>query len=105
MDTTKNCYLFSIVVKNKTTNKGAPVAFFITNAEFTNIIQEWLTWVKNLHELKVKSIMIDCSAAEIAAIKEAFGSQVSILLCHWHIQRAWEKNMKTMVRKITPLLF
>ncbi|KAL9536645.1 hypothetical protein MBANPS3_012486 [Mucor bainieri] len=35
--------------------------------------------------------MIDCSATEITAIKNVFGNDdVSILLCHWHIKRAWE---------------
>ncbi|CEP08726.1 hypothetical protein, partial, partial [Parasitella parasitica] len=37
--------------------------------------------------------MIDCSPTEIAAIKEVFPS-VDILLCHWHIKRAWEAHIR-----------
>jgi hypothetical protein len=38
--------------------------------------------------------MINCSATEISAIEEVFGSDVSILLCHWHIKRVWENHLK-----------
>jgi hypothetical protein len=42
--------------------------------------------------------MIDCSKAEIGAIREAFGQNVSVLLCHWHIKRAWEKKIKSDIK-------
>jgi hypothetical protein len=42
--------------------------------------------------------MIDCSKAEIGAIRETFGNDVSVLLCHWHIKRAWEKKIKSEIR-------
>lgn len=40
--------------------------------------------------------MIDCSQTEISAISEAF-PEVNISLCHWHIKRAWETNIKKQV--------
>lgn len=61
---------------------------------------KWLTWVKNTKQLKVKRIMVDCSATEIGAIKAVFGDEMNILLCHWHIWRAWDKNMKKEVKII-----
>jgi hypothetical protein len=42
--------------------------------------------------------MIDCSPAEIAAIKEVFPT-TNILLCHWHIKRTWETHIKKDVSK------
>jgi gluconate kinase len=74
------------------TNKGVPVCFFITNREYTNVIADWLTWIKESITSRPKRIMIDCSA-----IKQVFRDEVHILLCHWHIKRAWEKHIKTDV--------
>ncbi|KAL9540247.1 hypothetical protein MBANPS3_009795 [Mucor bainieri] len=43
--------------------------------------------------------MINCSATEVAAIKKVFeNDDVSILLCHWHIKRAWEVNLKKHIK-------
>lgn len=44
--------------------------------------------------------MIDCSVTEISAIKEVFPNNVNILLCHWHIKRAWESHIKKDVSTI-----
>lgn len=41
--------------------------------------------------------MIDCSATEVSAIKEALES-VGIVLCHWHIKHAWELNIKKHIK-------
>jgi len=79
------------------TNKGVPVCFFITNREVSTVIAEWLNWVKENVAVRPRRIMIDCSAAEIEAIRQAFQGEVSVLLCHWHIKRAWEKHIKTDV--------
>ncbi|KAL0091139.1 hypothetical protein F4703DRAFT_1970943, partial [Phycomyces blakesleeanus] len=38
--------------------------------------------------------MIDCSPIEQKAIWDTFGPSVQILLCHWHIKRAWESHVK-----------
>lgn len=40
--------------------------------------------------------MIDDSDAEIAAIQATF-SQTKILICLWHVTRAWNKNIKSKV--------
>jgi hypothetical protein len=99
IDPSTSCFLFTIVVKNSTTNKGVPVCFFITDAERIPIIAQWLQWVKEeIPNLAVKKIMIDCSKAEIAAIRQVFGQKVSVLLCHWHIKRDWEKNIKSQIK-------
>jgi hypothetical protein len=94
----KKAYLFSIVLKNPITNQGAPVAYMITNHQYIWVIAEWLKWLVDIGcGSKVVTIMIDCDAAEISAIKEAFGNRVKILLCHWHLKRSWERKIKSTV--------
>lgn len=90
-----NCYLYTIVVRNKITNKGVPVCFLITNREVTPILAKWLNWIKKNTNVNPQRIVIDCSTTEIEALRQAFSGQVDILLCHWHIKRAWEKHLKT----------
>lgn len=94
-----SCYLFTIVIKSPITNKGVPVCFFITDAEKQPILVQWLKWLVDVAgPLPVKKIMIDCSRAEISAIHEVFGPSFNVLLCHWHIKRAWEKHLKSLVK-------
>ncbi|SAM02423.1 hypothetical protein [Absidia glauca] len=85
------------LVVNPSTRRGVPVCFFITNAEVTTVLTEWLIWLKQC-SLNVKRIMIDCSAMEMGAIRNAFGGECAILLCHWHIKRAWDTNLKKLIR-------
>ncbi|CAO3591984.1 unnamed protein product [Absidia cylindrospora] len=98
----KYCYLYTIVVRSPVTNKGVPVCFMLTSNEYTTTIGSWLKWIRTTINTNVQRIMIDCSSAEISAIKSAFpgddGQVVSILLCHWHIKRAWEHNLKQYVK-------
>ncbi|CEG82401.1 hypothetical protein RMATCC62417_16475 [Rhizopus microsporus] len=93
-DSSNDSYLFTIVVHNYTTNRGLPVCFFITNMKTIPTLHQWLTWIKTNFSLNVKRVMIDCSSAETAAIRDAFEGSVQILLCHWHIKRAWETHVK-----------
>ncbi|CEG76618.1 hypothetical protein RMATCC62417_11490 [Rhizopus microsporus] len=44
--------------------------------------------------------MIDCSSAEIAAIRDVFEGSAQILLCHWHIWRAWDSKLKAVVKEL-----
>ncbi|KAI7852729.1 hypothetical protein BDC45DRAFT_536944 [Circinella umbellata] len=83
-----SCYLFTIVCKNFDTNKGCPVGFMITNSETTVSVASWFEWLKSVINFVPKSIMIDCSPGDV----------VQVLLCHWHIKRAWEKHIKKMIK-------
>ncbi|PHZ13300.1 uncharacterized protein RHIMIDRAFT_291064 [Rhizopus microsporus ATCC 52813] len=67
------------------------------SADFT-VKRQWLTWVKTNFSLNVKRIMIDCSSAETAAIRDVFEGSVQIFLCHWHIWRAWGSKLKAVAR-------
>ncbi|OAD65926.1 hypothetical protein PHYBLDRAFT_175667 [Phycomyces blakesleeanus NRRL 1555(-)] len=90
----KDCYLMSVIIYNPVTNKGVPVAFFVISIKCSYTIARWLNWLKDTNSLKVKWIMIDCSPIEQKAIRDTFGLSVQILLCHWHIKRAWESHVK-----------
>ncbi|KAG1040313.1 hypothetical protein G6F43_012307 [Rhizopus delemar] len=94
----ENSYLFTIVVRSPITNKGVPVCFFITDREVLSTLEQWLTWLKSTFTLKIKKIMIDCSPTEIGAIRSVFGDVVQVLLCHWHIKRAWETHIKKDIK-------
>ncbi|KAI8889117.1 hypothetical protein K501DRAFT_171852 [Backusella circina FSU 941] len=100
IDSKQDCYLFTIIICSCISLKGIPDGFFfITSNETTNIIAEWLTWVKTNHQLNVKRIMIDCASAEIAAIKQAMTS-IQVLLCHWHFFHAWDAYILVDVKHI-----
>ncbi|OAD65514.1 hypothetical protein PHYBLDRAFT_153416 [Phycomyces blakesleeanus NRRL 1555(-)] len=74
----EDCFLFTIVVQNPITNKESLVCFFIADYEYTSTLSEY--------------------PIEIGAIEEVFGNSVNILLCHWHIKRAWEVNVKKHIK-------
>jgi hypothetical protein len=43
--------------------------------------------------------MIDNSSTEMGAIRNTFGDQCGILVCHWHILKSWKQNV---VKKVKP---
>ncbi|RCH85252.1 hypothetical protein CU097_000999, partial [Rhizopus azygosporus] len=43
--------------------------------------------------------MIDCSSTETGAIRDVFEDSVQVLLCHWHIWRAWDSKLKAVTLK------
>ncbi|KAG2215070.1 hypothetical protein INT45_014325 [Circinella minor] len=90
-----------LMVASDITNKGCPVAFFITNSESSFTISCWLSWLKFECGFYPKRIMIDCSVTEMDAILSMFGTKVQVLVCHWHIRRAWEKKVKEIKSSIS----
>ncbi|PHZ17466.1 uncharacterized protein RHIMIDRAFT_243532 [Rhizopus microsporus ATCC 52813] len=96
-DPKKDGYLLTIVVRSSITNKRLPVCFFVTDNEIIPTLHQWLSWLKDSFNLNVKRIMVDCSPTEFAAIREV-SDNVDILLCHWHIKRAWETHIKRGVK-------
>lgn len=77
----------------------------ITNSETTVSVASWFEWLKSVINFVPKSIMIDCSPVEINAINQVYGDVVQVLLCHWHIKRAWEKHIKKMVSEFGFILY
>ncbi|KAG1042622.1 hypothetical protein G6F43_011853 [Rhizopus delemar] len=94
----ENSYLFTVVVGSPITSKSVPVCFFIADHEVLSTLEQWLTSLKSTFTLKLKKIIIDCSLTEIGAIRSVFGDAVQVLLCHWHIKRAWETHIKKDIK-------
>ena len=110
----KDCYLYTIVARCRTTGKGKPLAWMITNSQAQYPILFWLKWSKDEHGFVPERVMIDDSDTEIIAINKAYNSvndetstftnTVMILICQWHILKAWKKNIltKLLAKPCTP---
>jgi hypothetical protein len=38
-------------------------------------------------------ILCDALGAGIKAVQLVYGPQTKVFLCHWHVQRSWQKNL------------
>ena len=101
MSCRKDTYLFSIVVKNKDTGFGIPVAFFLTKIARSEVIEKWLRALKaKMDELCTTefvptAVITDQGQTEINAIRAIWPLNLNIFYCAWHVLQAWE-------RKLTP---
>ncbi|KAG2216418.1 hypothetical protein INT45_001375 [Circinella minor] len=105
--TNHDCYLYTLVARCRITGKGKPLTWMITNSQAQYPILYWLQWLKDEHGYVPSRVMIDDSDTEIAAINKAYNTvnddvssgtytdNVKILICHWHVLRAWKKNILT----------
>ncbi|MCO5607055.1 hypothetical protein L7F22_061247 [Adiantum nelumboides] len=92
-------HLYTILVFDAFRN-GLPIAWTITSSSCRSNIKKWLIALRNrvLDYNKgwaPNAFMVDDAEAEIQALREVFG--IPILLCIWHVRRAWLKNL---VRKV-----
>lgn len=87
------CFLYTLVIRSEKTGRGAAVCWMITNSSMHHPVEAWLNWLKNDMNFTPGTIMIDNSDVEIKAIEGSYGDQCRINLCHWHILRAWRKNL------------
>lgn len=85
------------------------------NSQVQYPITYWLKWLSDEHGYRPR-VMIDDSDTDIAASSAAYNNSVNgesgsrynnnvmILVCHWHIMRAWKKNVlaKLLARPSTP---
>lgn len=94
----KDTYLYSIVVKNRETGFGVPVAFFLTKISQWNIIEGWLKQLKAkmdtlcTQKYEPTVVITDQGNTEINAIRGAFSYKVRIFYCAWHVLQAWERK-------------
>lgn len=93
----ERCFLYTLVARSDTTGKGAPFCWMITNSEAHQPVEHWLKWLHENHGFRPVKMMIDNSDTEILAIRKALGDSCQILLCHWHILRAWKKQIASKV--------
>ncbi|OAQ28296.1 hypothetical protein K457DRAFT_38118, partial [Linnemannia elongata AG-77] len=87
----RDTYLFSIVVKNKETGHGVPVAFLLTKTQRWELLKEWLCQLKvKLDQMCTMPyfptvVITDQGQNEINAIRYAFDFKPRIFYCAWHI--------------------
>ncbi|KAF9273358.1 hypothetical protein BGZ74_004819, partial [Mortierella antarctica] len=79
--------LFTIVVQDPVQMTGVPVAFLLMNDHSHHSISEWLKHIKPTVGTP-KFITTDDAKVEHKAIQKAFGHEVTIHLCLWHIIKA-----------------
>ncbi|GLJ28003.1 hypothetical protein SUGI_0549830 [Cryptomeria japonica] len=75
---------------------GIPIAWAISSRNKVEDINEWLTEVykrgkQSKEDWHVNAFMTDDASAKIEAIRSSFNCR--ILLCIWHVRRAWLKNV------------
>eukprot|EP01018_Ginkgo_biloba_P039418 Gb_32946 [translate_table: standard] len=85
--------LYTLMVFDKQQN-GLPIAWVISSHDRASNIKDWLSalikeGVKERQDWKVNSFMIDIALVEIGALRSVVGC--CILLCLWHVRRAWMK--------------
>lgn len=86
--------VFSLVVKDDTTGRGHPVAFLITSNVDKIILTTFFKELLGRNPgLKISTTMCDDDKATRQAFKSAFGDDVNILLCYWHIRKSWKRNL------------
>ncbi|MCO5594264.1 hypothetical protein L7F22_048291 [Adiantum nelumboides] len=98
-------YLYTILVFDAFRN-GVPIAWAITSSACQSNITTWLAALRNrvlnLHKgWEPNAFMVDDAEADIQALREVFGIGIPILLCIWHVQRAWLKNLVKKVADAT----
>ncbi|KAF9179471.1 hypothetical protein BGZ50_006890 [Haplosporangium sp. Z 11] len=87
-------YLFSIVVKNRETGYGVPVAFFLTKSQQANVLEGWLRQLKIKmdslcnREFRPTAVITDQGQNEINAIRAVYPNDVRIFYCAWHVLQA-----------------
>eukprot|EP01018_Ginkgo_biloba_P034264 Gb_28487 [translate_table: standard] len=99
--TNKNGYqLYTLMVFDKKQN-GLPITWVISSRDKASYIKIWLSalieeGVKECEDWKVNTFMKDDALDEIGALRIVVGCR--ILLCLWHVRRAW---MKFFFKKVT----
>lgn len=104
MSTIKNGQLYTIVVLNPATGRGCPAAFLFTADNSVTPIADWLCFLRErgMGLPNLCQITIDCSIVEVNAIRRIFPG-LPIQWCTWHVQRAWNTNIRKLVKSQLPL--
>ena len=55
------------------------------------IVEFCIKWLKDEMHFRSRTIMIDNSDTEIAGIRSAYGEDMQVAICHWHLKRAWHQ--------------
>ncbi|KAK3819330.1 MAG: hypothetical protein J3R72DRAFT_497555, partial [Linnemannia gamsii] len=73
-------YLFTILVKDRQSRSGIPIAFMVCNSESIMLLRKWLTWLKTDCNLQATKFMVDCSIMETETLKTGISDLGDLLL-------------------------
>lgn len=85
--------LVTILVIDKF-DEGIPVAFCITSTVNKRNLIEFFKCIKNIQLVRPKVFMSDDASMFYSAWEDVFGDCPYPLLCSWHVDRAWQDNIK-----------
>jgi hypothetical protein len=91
--------LYTIVVKNRETGLGVPVAFFLTKISQWNVLVGWLQELKKTVDQRFKIdyqpnvVITDQGDTEINAIRHVFPLKTKLFYCAWHVLMAWQRQL------------
>ncbi|XP_065220895.1 uncharacterized protein LOC135847771 [Planococcus citri] len=87
-------YLNTVLVVNDV-DMGVPVAHAISNKENTVFIKKFFEVIKEeCGVIQTNTFMSDDFPAYINAWTQVMGKPTHTLLCHWHVDKNWRKNLK-----------
>ncbi|KAG0038455.1 hypothetical protein BGZ83_003078, partial [Gryganskiella cystojenkinii] len=95
----KTTFLYTIVVKNRETGLGVPVAFFLTKISRWNVLVGWLEALKAMVDERFKInyqpnvVITDQGDTEINAIRHVFPLNTKLFYCAWHVLQAWQRQL------------
>lgn len=94
----KKGILYTIVVRNRVTGTGCPVAYFFTKDHSMLPLKHFLDFIKNTVGLQNPAkITIDVSNAELNAIRAIY-PRTEVQWCLFHVARAWAKAIREQVK-------
>ncbi|GEQ72148.1 hypothetical protein JCM33374_g5834 [Metschnikowia sp. JCM 33374] len=94
---TDTVYFFTVVIKNKISGDGAPLAFMLTNAGNAIVIADFLKQLKSRASFNPTQAVTDCDEAETSAIKNALNIPLS--WCRYHVRTAFHKQARSKINK------
>ena len=85
--------------------EGIPVAWAISNKEDTGTLVQYLTAIKErVRNIEPEGFMSDNADAFYNAWQIVFGGKVKRLLCFFHVDRAWRKNLNEHIENKQDLM-
>lgn len=94
-------YLFTILVKDQKTGRGAPVAFMLSNSGRSRVIADFLRKVRAFTSFEPRQAVIDCDQAETAALRAVWGADFPIMYCRFHVEKAFKDHLKKHLKGLT----
>ena len=93
--------LFVLMGIDPVSGRSLPLSFMVTNYNGIVTIQDWLRNVQKNFNINPLQIVLDCDQAEISSLGAVFPN-ARLVLCSFHILRAFEHKLKDYVKISDP---